>query len=696
MISSRNATLGSDRTVIEVAHSRSPPCRGVAIGSRASAIARLMGPSEYRTAGEPRSRACPPDPAVTRSAPRTRGGSTSRGRRAPRRPRPSWRRRPRACRSRGSRPGGPPASATYTKPDVDRPDRRRVVVEQPDRGVRRARSPRRPPRPTRGARPPGHVAVAGVEVPAHADGPAVVEPRIAAGLRAAHEEPALAVAQDEVRDDLLVRRVLLGVPAAHEAPLARRPSPAPRRGRRAGRQPALARRRAAARGTTRTCSSGSAHQRGSSRRASRRRSRRSRAAPRIGAVRRLEERRASASMPLSVGAQHGRRPPRRSWRDLGAHRRVAAGQARRVPPARGRQRGRGRPVRSGRIAGARDRLDERDRREQRHVADRGDEAVVARRRPARPGRAPQASASARTSAGSPPPEAFGDHPRPVAEQRRRRRRRSRSSRGRPSGARRRTGCRPRSPRPTSAALVRRDVGDRRPGGEGTAQVARRAEPTQRQAGERRRGEDDQVRPRAARRRAVGARLVEDAGGERAPRPVARRRPGRQRVAGVRRSRARRARATDPPMSPRPRKAIRIAGLSGTAPSCEGARLAARSCPPRDQPGVAGTRGVPCRRPTASGAPPPRVAPRARQPPPARSACCWSTTTASSPSRSPACSRRSPTSRIVGDGDTVAEAREVAKEPLDVVLMDYRLPDGTGRRGHPDHQGPLAVLRASSC
>jgi DNA-binding NarL/FixJ family response regulator len=34
-------------------------------------------------------------------------------------------------------------------------------------------------------------------------------------------------------------------------------------------------------------------------------------------------------------------------------------------------------------------------------------------------------------------------------------------------------------------------------------------------------------------------------------------------------------------------------------------------------------------------------------------------------------------RVVGIAGTVAEARELAREPLDVVLMDYRLPDGTG-------------------
>jgi DNA-binding NarL/FixJ family response regulator len=37
----------------------------------------------------------------------------------------------------------------------------------------------------------------------------------------------------------------------------------------------------------------------------------------------------------------------------------------------------------------------------------------------------------------------------------------------------------------------------------------------------------------------------------------------------------------------------------------------------------------------------------------------------------------PDIRIVGIGATVAEAKELAREAVDVVLMDYRLPDGTG-------------------
>ncbi|MEI7744452.1 MAG: response regulator transcription factor [Chloroflexota bacterium] len=37
----------------------------------------------------------------------------------------------------------------------------------------------------------------------------------------------------------------------------------------------------------------------------------------------------------------------------------------------------------------------------------------------------------------------------------------------------------------------------------------------------------------------------------------------------------------------------------------------------------------------------------------------------------------PDMRVIGIAGTVAEAREMTREPVDVVLMDYRLPDGTG-------------------
>ena len=40
-------------------------------------------------------------------------------------------------------------------------------------------------------------------------------------------------------------------------------------------------------------------------------------------------------------------------------------------------------------------------------------------------------------------------------------------------------------------------------------------------------------------------------------------------------------------------------------------------------------------------------------------------------------RAEPDIEIVGIAATVADAKELAHERMDVVLMDYRLPDGTG-------------------
>jgi DNA-binding NarL/FixJ family response regulator len=37
----------------------------------------------------------------------------------------------------------------------------------------------------------------------------------------------------------------------------------------------------------------------------------------------------------------------------------------------------------------------------------------------------------------------------------------------------------------------------------------------------------------------------------------------------------------------------------------------------------------------------------------------------------------PDMEVVGIGGSVAEAKQLAQKPMDVVLMDYRLPDGTG-------------------
>ena len=147
--------------------------------------------------------------------------------------------------------GRPAASADEHDPDVDRADRRRVVVEQADgRELRHeVRDELLGPLP---AEPAGDVAVARVEVAADADRPQVVQPRVAAGSRPAHQEPALAVAQDQVRDHLLVGAVLLGDRPIHEhARRAPRPR-APRRtpSRRTPVQPGAG--TMASRGTTRT------------------------------------------------------------------------------------------------------------------------------------------------------------------------------------------------------------------------------------------------------------------------------------------------------------------------------------------------------------------------------------------------------------------------------------------------------------
>src|SRR5829696_790509 len=99
--------------------------------------------------------------------------------------------------------------------DMDGADRGRVVVEEPDWHELRLEVRDHLLVPL-ASEPALHVAVAGVQVAADADRPQVVQARVAAGLRAPHQEPPLSVAQHEVRDHLLVRRVLLGIAAAEE------------------------------------------------------------------------------------------------------------------------------------------------------------------------------------------------------------------------------------------------------------------------------------------------------------------------------------------------------------------------------------------------------------------------------------------------------------------------------------------------
>ena len=102
-------------------------------------------------------------------------------------------------------------------------------------------------------------------------------------------------------------------------------------------------------------------------------------------------------------------------RDLRTHRDVAAGQARGVAPARCREPGRGRPVRRGTSPGPATASTSADRREQRQVADRGDETIVPCRRGARPGpprRRWRAPARRRIAAS----RCLRDDPRPSPEQ----------------------------------------------------------------------------------------------------------------------------------------------------------------------------------------------------------------------------------------------------------------------------------------
>jgi DNA-binding NarL/FixJ family response regulator len=53
--------------------------------------------------------------------------------------------------------------------------------------------------------------------------------------------------------------------------------------------------------------------------------------------------------------------------------------------------------------------------------------------------------------------------------------------------------------------------------------------------------------------------------------------------------------------------------------------------------------------------------------------------------------REPDMVVVGIAATVAEARNLARQPVDVVLMDYRLPDGTGA----DATRAIKALRPAS-
>ena len=102
---------------------------------------------------------------------------------------------------------------------VDRPDVGGVVVEQRERlecglevGIELLA-----PLPAQAAE---QAVVARVQVATDPDRPAVVQALVGARPRPAHQEVAVAVTQDEVRDDLLVRRVVLHRVARRVPPVA--------------------------------------------------------------------------------------------------------------------------------------------------------------------------------------------------------------------------------------------------------------------------------------------------------------------------------------------------------------------------------------------------------------------------------------------------------------------------------------------
>ena len=56
--------------------------------------------------------------------------------------------------------------------------------------------------------------------------------------------------------------------------------------------------------------------------------------------------------------------------------------------------------------------------------------------------------------------------------------------------------------------------------------------------------------------------------------------------------------------------------------------------------------------------------------------------------------REPDIEVVGVAGSVAEAKIIARERVDVVLMDYRLPDGTGAEATRAIKARWPLRRAS--
>ena len=202
-------------------------------------------------------------------------------------------------------------------------------------------------------------------------------------------------------------------------------------------------------------------------------------------------------MHVAHGAQARGASSPRSWRRSPRPSRRRPGRAGSCPASRRRQAARdGRPVR----ARAGDRLDERRREDERQVADRGDRRVVlGRRHPHR--HAPRTrAASASTRRHGLGVRGRDDDPRPADEQVRRSAPEAGRSRGPPSGGRRRTAGRAPRRAPRSRAFVLATSVTTASSGQS---VPRSQSLEQIEAGERRRGEHDQVGARRPRPRASG-------------------------------------------------------------------------------------------------------------------------------------------------------------------------------------------------
>ena len=165
-----------------------------------------------------------------RSGTRRAARSTSRAARRRRRRRPMATKLPSSLSVSRTSTGRPPASALKTETQVDGADGVVVVIQQADGHEAGLEVGRHLlcPLPSQAT---DHAAVVRVDVAADADRVAIVQANVAPRPAAAHQEDVAAIAQREVRNDLLPGRVVLGVAAAAESAVTvdRRPGTAPLR-----------------------------------------------------------------------------------------------------------------------------------------------------------------------------------------------------------------------------------------------------------------------------------------------------------------------------------------------------------------------------------------------------------------------------------------------------------------------------------